>query len=75
MSAESNGSAVSNKANPVLTVLSVLCFLGAIITFIPYGDIDDACMLGYKALCAFTPVSSLILAAVGVAFWMLRKRF
>jgi hypothetical protein len=63
------------KANPGFVILAVLCLLGAVATFIPYKDIDDACMLGYKALCAFTPISSLILIVVGLAFWFLRKKF
>ncbi|MCE1164024.1 MAG: hypothetical protein LWX07_01320 [Bacteroidetes bacterium] len=74
MSADSTGTD-SKKANPLLSVLAVLCFLGAIITFVPYKNIDDACMLGYKALCAFTPVSSLVLIVAGAAFWMFRKKF
>ncbi len=74
MSAEPTAAAVK-KANPVFTILAVLSLIGGLITFMPYKDIDDACMLGYKALCAFTPVSSLILIVAGIAFWMLRKRF
>ena len=54
-------------------IISILCFIGAIITFLPYKNIDDECMLGYKALCAFTPISSLILIVVGIFLLYLRK--
>jgi len=64
----------AKKANSVLTIIALLCFLGALVTFIPYNNIDDACMLGYKAMCAFTPISSLVLIALGIVFWVLRKR-
>lgn len=74
MSADTN-SAAAKKPNSFLTILAVLSFVGAVITFIPYKNIDDACMLGYKALCAFTPVSSLILIVAGIGFWLLRKKF
>jgi hypothetical protein len=54
--------------------LAILFFVAAIITFLPYKNIDDECMLGYKALCAFTPVSSLVLIAIGVLFLVIRSR-
>ena len=63
----------NKKGGSLYLIISVLCFIGAIITFIPYKNIDDECMFGYKALCAFTPISSLVLIVVGVFLLMLRK--
>jgi hypothetical protein len=54
--------------------LAILSFVLAIVTFIPYKNIDDECMLGYKALCAFTPISSLVLIVIGVLFLVIRSR-
>jgi hypothetical protein len=53
--------------------LAILSFVAAIVTFIPFKNIDDECMLGYKALCAFTPVSSLVLIVVGILFLLIRN--
>jgi hypothetical protein len=53
--------------------LAIICFIAAIVTFFPFKNIDDECMLGYKAICAFTPVSSLVLIAIGVMFLVIRS--
>lgn len=54
--------------------LAIISFVLGIITLLPYENIDDACMLGYKAVCAYTPISTLILFAVGILFLVLRSR-
>jgi hypothetical protein len=64
----------TNKGGMGYLIISIICFIGAIITFLPYKNIDDECMLGYKALCAFTPVSSLILIVVGIFLLFIRKK-
>lgn len=64
----------TKKKGGALLWLAILLFIGAIITFLPYKNIDDECMLGYKALCAFTPVSSLVLVALGVLFLVIRTK-
>ncbi|MCX6159840.1 MAG: hypothetical protein NTV87_00690 [Ignavibacteriae bacterium] len=63
-----------NKNRLIFLILSVVSFLSGIITLLPYKDIDDECMLGYKAICAFTPVSTIILLLTGVIFWVVQKR-
>ncbi len=67
--AESN-----SKAKLIFMLLSVISFITAVLTLIPYKNIDDECMLGYKALCAFTPVSTIILAVLGIIFLYLKKK-
>lgn len=67
--AESNG-----KAKLFFLILAVLSFIGAVLTLLPYKNIDDACFLGYKAMCAITPVSTLILIVLGVVFLYIRKK-
>jgi hypothetical protein len=64
---------VTKKKGGALLWLAILSFIGAIITFLPYKNIDDECMLGYKALCAFTPVSSLVMIVLGIAFLYIRS--
>jgi uncharacterized membrane protein YozB (DUF420 family) len=67
--AESNG-----KAKIVFLLLAVISFISAVLTLLPYKNIDDECFLGYKALCAITPVSTLILIVAGIVFLYLRKK-
>ena len=64
----------SGKAKLVFLLLAVLSFIGAVLTLLPYKNIDDACFLGYKAMCAITPVSTLILIVMGIIFLYLRKK-
>jgi hypothetical protein len=67
--AESNG-----KAKIVFMVLAIISFISAVLTLLPYKNIDDECFLGYKAMCAITPVSTLILIVMGIAFLYFRKK-
>ena len=67
--AESNG-----KAKLVFFVLAVMSFISAVLTLLPYKNIDDECFLGYKALCPITPVSTLILVVLGIVFLYIRKK-
>lgn len=67
--AESNG-----KAKLVFLILAVLSFISAILTLLPYKNIDDECLLGYKAMCAITPVSTIILIVLGIIFLYIRKK-
>ena len=61
---------VTKKSTPlILKIISILIIISGIITLIPYKNIDDECFLGYKALCAFTPISTIILIVLGILFW------
>jgi hypothetical protein len=64
----------NKKSGTLYLIISILCFIGAIITLIPYKGVDDECLFGYKAICAFTPISSLVLIAVGILLMFLRKK-
>jgi len=66
--------AETKKNGVIFLWLAVLSFISGILTFLPYSNIDDECMLGYKALCAFTPVSSLALFALGILFLFIRNK-
>lgn len=61
------------KKSPLFLWLAIISFLAALVTFMPFKNIDDECMLGYKAICAFTPVSSIILILLGIIFLVMRK--
>jgi hypothetical protein len=63
----------AKKKGGAMLWLAILSFIAAIVTFFPFKNIDDECMLGYKAICAFTPVSSLVLVVLGIFFLVMRK--
>lgn len=44
----------------VLRVLSIVLFLMAIATIIPFSGAKVPCILGYKSLCPFMPISTAI---------------
>ncbi|NPV00470.1 MAG: hypothetical protein HPY53_03710 [Brevinematales bacterium] len=57
-------------ASTLFTIAIILLVLGGL-TLIPSPGASKACLLGYKAKCSFTPVSTIILlAAAGVLFFL-----
>jgi len=62
----------------VLTVVSVfiiiVLIIAAVKTVIPNADTTKACLIGYKAACSFTPVSTAILILVAFAVFAAAKR-
>lgn len=64
----------NKKSGGIFLWLAILSFLSGLVTFLPYKNIDDECMLGYKALCAYTPVSSIVLFALGAFFLFLKSK-
>lgn len=61
------------KKGIALNWFGIIFILAGLVTFLPYKNIDDECLLGYKALCAITPISSLILIIIGIFFLYIRK--
>ncbi len=52
------------KKQPQYTMLSwlaILLVVSALLTILPYPAASKANLLGYKSLCAFVPLSTLIL--------------
>ena len=46
-------------------------FVLAVLTLIPRAAASKACLLGYKALCSFSPISTLgLLAMVGLHLFL-----
>ncbi len=53
----------------IATVLALLIALAAVITIVPYPVARKKSMLGYRALCPFTPISTAtLLMTAGVVF-------
>jgi len=54
---------------------TVIAGVLGICTLIPYTNSSKNCFLGYKAICPFTPISTIIcLAIAGFIFWLGKKQ-
>ena len=58
----------------LLLILTILFTLAAISSLLPILPADKDCLLGYKAHCSFTPVSTLICIAAAAVICLIRKR-
>ena len=54
-----------------LTIISVVCALS---TLIPFDGASKQNILGYKSLCTFTPVSTIICLLLANTFYGIRKK-
>ena len=55
-------------------IIIVTLILSAIKTIIPFPYVSKACMLGYKAGCSFTPISTIILIVATIIVYIIGKR-
>ncbi len=60
-------------ASALFTIAIILLILGGL-TLLPSPGASKACLLGYKAKCSFTPISTLILLAAAGVLFFLRSR-
>ena len=55
-------------------IIIIALILSAIKTIIPFPYVSKACMLGYKAGCSFTPISTIILIVATIIIYIVGKR-
>lgn len=55
--------------------ITVALTLLAVLTIIPLDSASKECMLGYKALCTFTPISTILCLLPAGLVCFIRKRF
>lgn len=65
---------MNNKKIPTHIIFTGVYFVLAIVTLIPMGTASKASLLGYKALCSFSPISTIIFLALGILHIFLYKR-
>jgi hypothetical protein len=65
---------MTNKKVPVHLIFTSIYFLLVIVTLIPMGTASKVSLLGYKALCSFSPISTIILFALGGLHIFLHKK-
>ncbi len=62
------------KGYRLLLILTIVFALAAISTILPILPAGEECMLGYKAHCSFTPVSTLICIVAAAVTCVIRKK-
>jgi hypothetical protein len=65
---------MTNKKISVHVIFIVIYFLLALLTLIPIATASKTCLLGYKALCTFSPISTIILLALAGLHIFLQNR-
>jgi len=58
----------------VVYAVIVILIIAAVKTALPEAKASKPCMLGYKALCSFTPISTIILIAAAIAVFFLTRQ-
>ena len=58
----------------VLLTLAVLMVLGAVLTMMPISYAYKECMLGYKAHCTLTPVSTILCIIIAAIAYVTGQR-
>lgn len=66
---------IRKKGYWVLFSLTVFFTLLAILTLMPETGASKTCLLGYKAHCTFTPISTIICLIPAGITCFIRKRF
>jgi hypothetical protein len=65
---------VKKKGYTFFLILSIIFTLAAICTLIPSSAVSGECMIGYKAHCTYTPISTAICLVLAGAFCVIRRR-
>jgi predicted transporter len=65
---------MNNKKISTHMIFTGIYFVLAVLTLIPAASASKLSMLGYKALCTFTPISTIILIALGGLHIFLQRR-
>jgi hypothetical protein len=50
-----------HKTSPIHLIVTIMYGVLAVVTVIPRAAASKECLLGYKALCTFSPIDTLIL--------------
>lgn len=65
---------MSSRKLPIHPILIGIEFVLALVTLIPTATASKPCLLGYKAHCTFTPISTLMLLALAGAHIVWTRR-
>ncbi|MGD6851075.1 MAG: hypothetical protein ACQCN6_03340 [Candidatus Bathyarchaeia archaeon] len=57
----------------VIYVIIIILIIAAVKTAVPSEEASKPCLVGYKAACSFTPISTVILVAAAIAVFFFTK--
>ncbi|MCD4833993.1 MAG: hypothetical protein K8R31_09375 [Bacteroidales bacterium] len=66
---------IRKKGYWLLFILTIVFTLAALSTVIPSESASKLCMIGYKAHCTYTPISTIICIIPAGVTCFIRKRF
>jgi len=58
----------------VVIAVIVILIIAAVKTVIPNAGASKPCLLGYKAACSFTPISTIILVLAAIIIFLVANR-
>ncbi len=58
----------------IVYVVMAILIIAAVKAALPYAQASKPCLLGYKALCSFTPISTIILVAAAIAIFYFTRQ-
>jgi hypothetical protein len=65
---------MNDKKSPTHLIFTAVHSSLAIVTLIPLASASKASLLGYKALCSFSPISTIVLLALAGLHIYLHKK-
>jgi hypothetical protein len=65
---------VNDKKSPTHLIFTAIYFSLAVVTLIPLASVSKPSLLGYKALCSFSPISTIGLILLAGLHIFLHKR-
>ena len=65
---------MDDKKSPTHLIFTAVYFSLAIVTLIPLASASKTSLLGYKALCSFTPISTIGLLLLAGLHILLQRR-
>ena len=64
---------MNNKKSLTHLIFTIVHFVMAILTLLPTASASKVSMLGYKALCSFSPIGTIILITLSFLHFMIYK--
>ena len=65
---------MNDRKTPIHLIFTGIYLVLIILTLIPNASASKDCLMGYKALCSFSPISSIILLALAGLHIFLHRR-
>lgn len=63
-----------NIISGILLIATILSVFTAIVTMVPLSSIEEANVLGFKSVCPFAPVSTVMLLFAAYTLYEIRKK-